>query len=157
VKKLCIFCVVIFALICLCTGLSLSKWRTTPSSHKSPSTAKLCAKNSTSTQTDIAYDPACVKNYITEQAKAANVNVKRSQWIVKHESQYGQLLIGDGGRSLGPWQISMIYHPEVSPSCAMDLKCSTHFSLGLLRKGEYDQWSSWKYRRQFFPHEQSPA
>ena len=98
------------------------------------------------TQLNAEYSPEYIKSYILSQAKAENVSTTIVSWIVEHESQWGQKMVGDDGNSLGIWMISRIWHPEVSQQCAMDMKCSTQFSLNLLKKGQADQWSTWRLR-----------
>ena len=98
------------------------------------------------TQLNTRYSPEQVKSYILSQAKAENINLTLVSWIVQHESQWGQKMVGDDGNSRGIWMISRIWHPEVSQQCAMDLKCSTRFSLNLIKRGEANQWSTWRLR-----------
>ena len=106
-----------------------------------------------------------VKNYVSEQAKKLGLSERQIQiadFIIKHESTYcwrngrfqpdiqGDL---DKGVSRGCWQISRLYHPEVSDACANDLDCSTDWSLKWIKSGHENQWSSWKYRCWYYPKE----
>jgi hypothetical protein len=94
--------------------------------------------------------------YITEQAKKAGVNPIDALWIVSHESQLGQNLVGDDGQSLGYWMISTIYHPEVGRACSLNLQCSTAWSLNWIKKGNIDQWSTWRFRFAWYADENPP-
>jgi hypothetical protein len=88
--------------------------------------------------------PEKVKSYVLAQAKLYGVNPVKADWIVKKESQYGLRMRGDDGNSRGYWQISSIYHPEVSTACADDLKCSTAWSLKRIAAGYINEWSTIK-------------
>lgn len=94
--------------------------------------------------------------YVVEQAKKVGVNPIIAEWIVGHESQYGQNLIGDDGQSLGYWMISKEYHPEVPTSCSQDLQCSTSWSLNWIKQGNQDQWTTWRFRCKWYPKENPP-
>jgi hypothetical protein len=77
-------------------------------------------------------------------------------WIVSHESQDGQRMRGDDGQSRGWWMISSIYHPEASTACADDLACSTDWSLKWILAGHISQWSTWKYRFEWYADQNPP-
>lgn len=94
--------------------------------------------------------PSWVDAYVREQAKALGVNPDVAGWIVAHESQDGRNLTGDDGNSRGYWQISKIYHPEVSNQCAYDLPCSTKWALQQLLAGKAGEWTTYRYCRQWF-------
>src|SRR5689334_4481464 len=64
---------------------------------------------------------ADLKAYIQLQAKAHGVNPTLALWIVQHESSFDPTRMGDDGQSRGLWQISRIWHPEVTDACAMDI------------------------------------
>lgn len=85
-----------------------------------------------------------VKEYVYEQAKKAGVNPFKADWIVSHESQYGKNMKGDDGNSRGVWQVSKIWHPEVSDACAYDLGCSTKWSLARIAAGHINEWSTYR-------------
>lgn len=87
--------------------------------------------------------PPWVEAYVRMKAKAAGVNPALAACIVSHESQFSDRN-GDDGNSRGWWQISKIWHPEVSDACAHDLTCSTDWSLDWISKGHIAQWSTWK-------------
>lgn len=91
-----------------------------------------------------------VKAYVDEAAMSYGVNLTVVDWILSHESQNGQNLTGDDGNSRGYWQISNIYHPEVSDECAMDLDCSTAWAMKHILAGKVNEWSSWKYRCKWY-------
>lgn len=109
------------------------------------------------TQINAKYNEEQIKNYILSQAKAENVSTTIISWIVQHESQWGQKMVGDDGNSRGIWMISRIWHPEVSQQCAMDMKCSTQFSLNLIKKGQADQWSTWRLRCVLYKDQNPPG
>ena len=91
-----------------------------------------------------------VRAYVQNAARAAGVNPSVAEWIVMHESQHQPLATGDGGESRGLWQISRIYHPEVSDKCAYSVTCSTQWSLRRIVGGNINEWSTWKYRKLWF-------
>ncbi len=91
-----------------------------------------------------------VQSYVHSAAKDAGVNPTVAEWIVAHESSHRPGVTGDGGASRGLWQINKDWHPEVSDSCAYDVKCSTDWSLGRIRSGYSYEWSTWKYCREKF-------
>ena len=91
-----------------------------------------------------------IRAYVQKAAKADGVDPRVADWIVTHESQHHPEATGDGGESRGLWQINKEWHPEVSDACAYDVQCSTRWSLARIRAGYVDEWSTWKYRREWF-------
>jgi hypothetical protein len=94
--------------------------------------------------------PDTVKTYVISQAKEHGVNPIKADWIISHESQYGQRLIGDSGKSIGPWQFNLEANKDISRDCALDLKCSTHLAFQWIADGKINAWSVWKMRHQWF-------
>jgi len=94
--------------------------------------------------------PEQVKSYVLAQAEAAGVNPAQALWIVGHESQFGQNTVGDGGKSIGPWQFNLKANPEISYQCADDLKCSTSLALQWIKNGKIRMWSTWTYCRAWY-------
>ena len=88
-----------------------------------------------------------VKAYVQTQATEYGVNPKLALWIVKHESQFNPHAKGDGEASRGLWQISRIYHPEVSDAMAFNVASSTEWSLERIRSGKANEWSTYRYCR----------
>jgi hypothetical protein len=86
-----------------------------------------------------------VKAYVQTQAMEYGVNPKLALWIVKHESQFNPSAKGDGEASRGLWQISRIYHPEVSDKVAFNIASSTEWSLERIRSGKVNEWSTYRY------------
>jgi hypothetical protein len=97
-----------------------------------------------------------VAAYVRQEALAYGVNPVDALWIVSHESQDGQNMRGDDGQSRGYWMISDVYHPEVSTACVDNLQCSTDWSLNWIKAGHIDQWSTWKYRFEWYPAQNPP-
>jgi hypothetical protein len=95
--------------------------------------------------------PSVVQAYVISRAKELGVNPTDALWILSHESQDCQNLYGDDGESRGCWMISLVWHPEVPKTCAMDLTCSTQWSLGWIKSGNIDQWSTWACRYAWYP------
>jgi hypothetical protein len=93
---------------------------------------------------------ANVQTYVQTAAKGAGVDPSVAEWIVSHESGHRPSVTGDGGTSRGLWQINKDWHPEVTDACAYDMKCSTDWSLGRIRLGYSNEWSTWKYCREKF-------
>ncbi len=91
-----------------------------------------------------------VKAYVEAQAMKYGVNPNLAIWIVKHESQFNPRAKGDGEASRGLWQISKIYHPEVSDAVAFNVASSTDWSLGRIRAGKAREWSTYHYCRALY-------
>ena len=85
-----------------------------------------------------------VKQYVETQAKLLGVNVNLAICIVTHESQLNPKTLGDDGNSRGLWQISKIYHPEVTDAVAFSEVSSTAWSLNWIKSGHIAQWSTYK-------------
>ncbi len=94
-----------------------------------------------------------IYDYLVKEAKIYGVDPIKATWIVSKESQWDATKMGDDGNSRGLWQISRIYHPEVSDACAMDWKCSTRWSMQWIAKdpSHIFQWTTWKCRYAFYP------
>lgn len=88
--------------------------------------------------------PDAVRAYVINAAKKAGVNYRKVDWIVGHESQYGQNMLGDDGQSRGYWMIDSKYH-DVSDACADDLVCSTDWSLKQILAGHIKWWTTYAY------------
>jgi hypothetical protein len=88
-----------------------------------------------------------VKAYVQAQAMEFGVNPLLALWIVKHESQFNPRAKGDGEASRGLWQISKIYHPEVSDAAAFSVAMSTEWSLARIRAGKANEWSTYRFCR----------
>jgi Transglycosylase SLT domain len=86
-----------------------------------------------------------VKAYVRSEALEHGVNPKLALWIVKHESQFNPYAKGDGEASRGLWQISKIYHPEVSDAAAFNVASSTEWSLERIRSGKANEWSTYRF------------
>ena len=91
-----------------------------------------------------------VKAYVQTQAMEHGVNPKLALWIVKHESQFNPRAKGDGEASRGLWQISRIYHPEVSDAVAFNVASSTEWSLERIRSGKVNEWSTYRFCRTLY-------
>jgi len=87
-----------------------------------------------------------VKAYVQTQAEEHGVDPKLALWIVKHESRAK----GDGEASRGLWQISRIYHPEVSDATAFNMRSSTEWSLERIRAGKASEWSTYRFCRTLY-------
>jgi len=91
-----------------------------------------------------------VKTYVQTEAVEHGVNPKLALWIVKHESQFNPRAKGDGEASRGLWQISKIYHPEVSDAMAFNVRSSTEWSLERIRAGKASEWSTYRFCRTLY-------
>jgi hypothetical protein len=91
-----------------------------------------------------------VKAYVRAQAMEFGVNPLLALWIVKHESQFNPHAKGDGEASRGLWQISKIYHPEVSDAAAFSVASSTEWSLARIRAGKANEWSTYRFCREHY-------
>ena len=91
-----------------------------------------------------------VKAYVEAQAIKHGVNPNLAVWIVRHESQFNPRAKGDGEASRGLWQISKIYHPEVTDGIAFNMASSTEWSLGRIRAGKAYEWSTYRFCRTLY-------
>ena len=91
-----------------------------------------------------------VKAYVQTEAVEHGVNPTLALWIVKHESQFNPRARGDGEASRGLWQISKIYHPEVSDAMAFNVRSSTEWSLQRIRSGKAREWSTYRFCRTLY-------
>lgn len=96
------------------------------------------------------FSPFQVKAYVQRQAVKRGVDPQVALWIVKHESSFNPRAKGDGEASRGLWQISRIYHPEVSDAEAFNVVASTEWSLRRIRSGKVGEWSSYRYCRDLY-------
>jgi hypothetical protein len=95
-------------------------------------------------------NPQEVKAYVRNEAMDYGVNPQLALWIVKHESQFNPRAKGDGEASRGLWQISKIYHPEVSDAVAFNVASSTEWSLERIRSGKVNEWSTYRFCRTLY-------
>ena len=91
-----------------------------------------------------------VKAYVRTQATKNGVDPQLALWIVKHESSFNPHARGDGDASRGLWQISRVYHPEVSDDEAFGVTTSTQWSLQRIRDGKVSEWSSYRNCRALY-------
>ena len=91
-----------------------------------------------------------VRDYIQAQALEHGVNPNLALWIVKHESEFNPRAKGDREASRGLWQISKIYHPEVSDEVAFSVTSSTDWSLGRIAEGKVNEWSTYRFCRKLY-------
>jgi hypothetical protein len=95
--------------------------------------------------------PQAVKAYVQTQALEHRIDPRIALWIVRHESQFNPRAKGDGEASRGLWQISRIYHPEVSDAMAFSVASSTEWSLERIREGKVNEWSTYRFCRTLYP------
>jgi hypothetical protein len=91
-----------------------------------------------------------VRIYVQTEAVEHGVSPKLALWIVKHESQFNPHARGDGEASRGLWQISKIYHPEVTDAMAFNVASSTQWSLERIRSGKANEWSTYRFCRTLY-------
>jgi soluble lytic murein transglycosylase-like protein len=91
-----------------------------------------------------------LRSYVQEQALKHGVSPRLALWIVKHESRFNPNAKGDGEASRGLWQISRIYHPEVSDAVAFNARSSTQWSLERIREGKANEWSTYRFCRTLY-------
>ncbi len=91
-----------------------------------------------------------VKAYVRTEAVEHGVDPTLALWIVRHESQFNPRAKGDGEASRGLWQISKIYHPEVSDAMAFNMRSSTEWSLERIRAGKASEWSTYRFCRTLY-------
>lgn len=91
-----------------------------------------------------------IKTYVDKTCTQYGIPNWKCDWIITHESQWNPKQKGDDGNSRGLWQISSIYHPEVSNQCAYNVQCATLWSILNILKGNINQWSSWRFRKLWY-------
>jgi len=91
-----------------------------------------------------------VKSFVRQRANDYGVSPFLALWIVKHESSFNPQAKGDGEASRGLWQISRVYHPEVSDDVAFDVQSSTDWSLARIRDGKVNEWSAYRNCRALY-------
>ena len=91
-----------------------------------------------------------IEAYVRKQAVLDSVDPGEAWFIISHESEHGKKLRGDDGQSRGYWMISKRWHPEVSTACADDLACSTDWALHYIASGHINEWSTWRFRCQWY-------
>jgi hypothetical protein len=97
-----------------------------------------------------------IRAYVRAESELMGVNPEISRFIVQHESQWNPNAKGDDFNSRGLWQISNIYHPEVSDACAYDVECSTKWALNKLLAGDQNEWSTYRFRCSYYPYDFPP-
>lgn len=131
--------------------------------------ARTPAKTYASDNALFSRSSSTVAYFVTGMAKIYGVDPATAVWIASHESQlswrgdvFNPALVGDDDkicpqgpnkgkkqRSRGLWQISDCYHPEVSDAVAFDIVSSTIWAMPQMKKNP-NQWSTWKFRKQWF-------
>jgi hypothetical protein len=80
---------------------------------------------------------------VASESVKFGINPSYSSCIVSHESQWDPTKPGDDGNSRGLWQISKVWHPEVSDAVANNALASTLWSLAWIKAGHAKQWSTY--------------
>jgi hypothetical protein len=83
-----------------------------------------------------------IKSWVDSESLKYGINPDLSNCLVGHESQWVPSKKGDDGNSRGLWQVSNIWHHEVSNAVAFDVRSSTDWSLAWIKKGHVRQWST---------------
>jgi hypothetical protein len=96
------------------------------------------------------FDARELRAFIRAEALEHGVSPKLALWIAKHESGFNPRAMGDGEASRGLWQISKIYHPEVSDAAAFGVASSTEWSLERIRSGKANEWSTYRHCRALY-------
>jgi hypothetical protein len=96
--------------------------------------------------------------YVRQEAALYGVNPVDALFIVAHESQDGQNLVGhepNGSTSYGFWQFNDA-NPDFDESCAMNLQCSTQLAMQWILAGKIARWSTWRFRCTMYPYDFPP-
>lgn len=103
-----------------------------------------------------------IRASVVSLATYIGVDPDRALFVLRHESQYcdwgrdgyyNPAITGDDGESIGCWQIYLKMHPEVTLDCASNFWCSTMWSLEQMKNGHLNWWSTWKYRKVWYPQD----
>lgn len=102
------------------------------------------------TATSTGYYTSDDQYYVEQEAISYGVNPNLATCILYNESQWQKNRVGDitspTGISVGPWQIHLSAHPDVTYKQAMDLHWSTDWALNQIANGKVGIWSTyWKY------------
>lgn len=115
-------------------------------SRVEPVIAKAQSNASTGQISGIAWplqaDQKDLKAFVVSQSVARNLNPGLTTCIVQHESQWNPTKPGDDGQSMGLWQISKIWHPEVPEAVSLSPVSSTLWALDWIASGHIRQWST---------------
>lgn len=77
-------------------------------------------------------------------ASQNGLNTNHFLATIRCESNWNATIEGDDGNSMGLVQISMLYHPEVSPEKAKDPAFALNWMAGEWSKGHAASWSCWR-------------
>jgi len=80
-----------------------------------------------------------LKNRAIKQGIDADVLLR----VIERESRFDPEAIGDGGHSVGIWQIHLPNHPTITEECAKDVHCSTDYAMPLFKKCPW-LWTAWR-------------
>ena len=103
-------------------------------------------------------DSAAVKAYVAAEAKKVGVNPIVALFILQHESQNCQRLVGpepNGSTSYGCWQFND-RNADFDYDCVMDMKCATKTALQWILDGKIMKWTAWRERCELYPKEYPP-
>ena len=100
----------------------------------------------------ISENTSSIYAYVVKESEIYGIPIASTTFIVSHESQWNPEKLGDDDQSRGLWQISRIWHPEVSDKCAMDTICSTQWSLQFIaaNKNNINQWSTYRLCKKLY-------
>lgn len=88
--------------------------------------------------------------FLRTKAVDFGINPDLAECIVQHESQF-QDRYGDDGTSRGYWQISSIWHPEVSDATSFSFTSSTLWALPWIASGHVTQWTTYRQYCTMYP------
>ncbi|MBU4309667.1 LysM peptidoglycan-binding domain-containing protein [Candidatus Parcubacteria bacterium] len=86
-------------------------------------------------------------NILGQVDKRTGVHQEVLAGQARQESSFGRSLVGDDGRSIGPFQINLSAHPEVTRAQAMNWEWSANWAADYLIKQGYKQNSFMALRR----------
>ena len=85
------------------------------------------------------------KTIVLSMVEEAGFDPKVANATIQAESGWNPLAVGDGGESLGLWQIHQPAHP-IGRDCAFDPVCSTEYAIKLLQsKRSWNHWSAYRH------------
>jgi hypothetical protein len=84
-----------------------------------------------------------IYQFVIDESVTLGINPALSECIVSHESQWKNRP-GDDGESRGIWQVSEVWHPEVSDAVAYSEVSSTIWALNWIAEGHVRQWTTYR-------------
>jgi hypothetical protein len=87
------------------------------------------------------------REYIFQEAEKAGLDISKVDCLIDHESDYKNTwnVNKNGSVDFGRWMINSVHiGNSITLECAVNLECSTAWSIERLKKGKWDMWYGYK-------------